>query len=203
LVREGRVSRGSLVKIKNAQVKKGLKGDNEVHVNSRSSVIVTSQEEGGKEDYIKTCTVAELQDNVRASVIAEVVGLFEPKLYPTCPVCNKKVIPAVEGFLCAEHKKVTPGESMLLSFHLDDGTAVIRTVAFGKNAEKLCGLNITEIKSLGTEATESINAFLLGRTIRATGMARDNKNYARLEFAINDVDVEPNPKNLAMKMMEA
>jgi replication factor A1 len=199
LVREGKITRGAEVRIKNSLIKLGKTGEKEVHAGMRSTVIVTSA--GTASAEMEEKSIAELSDGDKISITGEVVSLFEPKLYLVCSTCNRKVIPAPEGYICKDHKLVSPNDSMLLGFHIDDGTETIRAVAFGPTAEKLCGLSIAEIKAQGADANETVSNNLLGRTVRLTGRVKDNKNFARLEFLATDVITEINPREIATKLL--
>jgi len=202
LIKEGKITRGSLLRIKNAQVKLNQKGEKELHVGSRGTIIVTSNGHPIPEfEEIKDAKITDLRDGLRASLLAEVVSLFEPKLYFVCPVCNKKVIPAPEGFLCSEHKQVTPLYNMLISLQLDDGTETMRAIAFGKTAEQICGIAAADIKNT-PDVVETINSRLLGRTIKFVGRAKENKTFARTEFVVTSAELDINAKELAQKMME-
>jgi DNA/RNA endonuclease YhcR with UshA esterase domain len=195
------LKRGQKLRVRGAQVKLNTR-DNipELHVGKYSTLIILQD---AVRQSAKTMKLSELQAGEIVSVLADVVQVREPKLYFVCPTCNKKVIPAPEGFLCPDHKKIIPKENIFCSYVLDDGTATIRAVAFGSTAEEFLGLKIEEIKAAdAVELLERIQARLLGKTILIEGRVKENKNFSCLEIAAYSVNMAPNPKELAVKLME-
>ncbi|MEM2874084.1 MAG: DUF2240 family protein, partial [Candidatus Nanoarchaeia archaeon] len=161
MLKEGKI-RGR-VRIKAAQVKQNKFGGKELHVGSKSSLIVTDSGVDWQKTESKEYKISELQVGETAKIMAEIVKLFPPKSYPVCKSCGKKVIPAPEGFFCSTHKIVVPENRLLLSFYLDDGTEAIRATAFGETAKKICSVVNTEI-TLSLEFLELLQNQLVGRT---------------------------------------
>jgi hypothetical protein len=195
------LKRGQKIKVRGAQVKQNTRDNmSELHIGKYSTLIILQD---AVKQPAKTMKLSELQAGEIVSVLADVVQVREPKLYFVCPTCNKKVIPAPEGFLCPDHKKVMPKENIFCSFVLDDGAATIRAVVFGSTAEEFLGLKIEEIKAVAIpELLEMIQVRLLGRTILTEGRVKENKNFSCLEISANRVNIAPNPKELAAKLME-
>ena len=149
----------------------------------------------------KQINLGKVQAGEIVSVLADIVQIREPKFYFICPHCNKKVIPAPEGFLCPDHKKVTPKENLFCSFVIDDGTAALRAVVFGSAAEDLIVLKLADLKTLDLPALlESIQARLLGRTVLLEGRVKENKNFSTLEIVALRLNLEPNPREIATKL---
>ena len=95
---------------------------------------------------------------------------------------------------------------MLVSIVLDDGTETIRCVAFRNTAENVCGFTAKEGYEILTKDGENIlsarlDEFLLGRQVECIGGAKENKNVAQTEIMLNSVDLNPNPKNIASKLL--
>lgn len=198
LLKDGKI-RGA-VKIKGCQVKQNKMGAKELHVGAKCVVLATGSS-SGESVAINECKISELKVGQQTAVLAEIVKIFPLKMYPVCSKCGKKVIPAPEGFLCSEHKQVTPENRLLLSFYLDDGSGTIRATAFGRDAEKLCSATNSQI-NLSQEFQDLLQTSLLGRTISAGGRVKENKNFDRTEIIIADVNITPDPKAIATKMLE-
>jgi DNA/RNA endonuclease YhcR with UshA esterase domain len=196
------LKRGQKIKVKGAQVKLNTRDSMpELHIGRYSTLNILQD---AVKQAAKTMKLSDLQAGEIVSILADIVQVREPKLYFVCPTCNKKVIPAPEGFLCPDHKKIMPKENVLCSFVLDDGTATIRSVVFGATAEEFLGLKIEEIKTIAVpELLEAIQARLLGKTILVEGRVKENKNFSCLEIAANRINLEPNPKELAANLMES
>jgi len=193
------LKRGQKIKVKGAQVK--LNRDNlpELHIGRYSSLNILQD---AVKLTAKTVTLDKLQAGETISALADVVNVREPRFYFVCPHCNKKVIPAVEGFLCPDHKKVEPKENLFCSFTIDDGNAAVRAVIFGSAAEEMLGLKIADMKTIEVpQLLSTIQARLLGRTILIEGRVKENKNFSTLEIVANKADLDPNPKELASNLM--
>jgi len=209
LLKEGKITNGTIVKIKDAQVKQNNLGNKELHVGSKSMLIADPK---GISIALrpaisaKKIVIRDAKAGESVSMLATVVQVFPPKFYPTCPKCGKKVTVAPEGAICSEHKIVTPVQAMILNFVLDDGTDTLRSVAFKQTAENLCGMSSSEIQEIiakdGPEILqEKIDAFLLGRTVQIEGNIKQNVNFDRIEFAVSNVNLNPSPKDLADQIL--
>ena len=205
LIKDDKLKTGTIVRIRDAQVKQNNLGNIELHVGSRSSVIVdpkgvmivTKSAISAKKTAIRDIKAGET-----VSILGTVVQLFPPKFYPVCPKCGKKVTIAPEGAICSEHKSVTAAQAMILNFVLDDCTDTLRVVAFKQAAENLCGMTSQEIQDVNAKdgpeiLQERIDHFLLGRTILAEGRVKENINFERTELVISNVNLNPNPKELS------
>ncbi|MEM4248412.1 MAG: OB-fold nucleic acid binding domain-containing protein, partial [Candidatus Nanoarchaeia archaeon] len=125
LIKDDKLKTGSIVKIKDAQVKQNNLGNTEIHVGSRSTIILdpkgvsitVKSTRDAKKVFIKDIKAGE-----NVSIFGTVVQVFPPKFYPICSKCGKKVTVAPEGTICSEHKSVTAIQAMILNFVLDDCT---------------------------------------------------------------------------------
>lgn len=195
------LKRGQKIKVRGAQIK--LNRDNlpEIHIGKYSTLNIL--QDSAKTIAAKTTTLDRIQVGETILVLADVVNVKEPKFYFVCPHCNKKVIPAVEGFLCPDHKKVNPKENLFCSFTIDDGNAAIRAVIFGPAAEEMLGLKIADMKMIELpQLLGNIQSRLLGRAILVEGRVKENKNFSTLEIVANRIDLEPNPKEIAIRLMK-
>ncbi len=196
LLKEGKLQ-GS-VRIKGAQVKENKTGGKELHVGGKSVLLVT--EGPANIPSAKESKISELKAGDSYRIMGEIVKIFPPKLFPVCSKCGKKVIPAPEGFLCSEHKQVTPENRLLMSIYVDDGTGVIRAIAFGKFAEKLCQATGMDVNACLTDL-EFMQGKLLGRTVRVEGRVKNNEKFARTELIVSDIDTSPDAKGIATRML--
>ncbi|MGB9675231.1 MAG: hypothetical protein ACPLYW_01375 [Candidatus Nanoarchaeia archaeon] len=195
LLKEGKIK--GKIKIKYAQVKQNAAGMNELHAGNRT---IISFLDSSAECLIPKKTISDLALGQKAEILAEIVKIFPPKWFPICPTCGKKAVLAPEGFVCPIHKVIDPQKRLLISFYLDDGTGVIRASAFGKNAELLWSCTGIECKP-DLEILENLQHALLGKTILAKGTVRKSKISDRLEFAIFEIQPNPNPKDIIVELM--
>jgi hypothetical protein len=192
---------GQKIKIKGSQVK--LNNNRlELHV-GKYGLITVLQTESDAKLVSQNITLDKLEVGEFVTVLADIVDIREPKFYLVCPNCNKKVVPAVEGFLCPEHKQVMPKETLLCSFVIDDGFAAVRAVAFGSVAEKLLGLKIADMKTIESlQLLDTIRTRLLGKTVLVEGRVKENKNLSTFEIIISNINLEPNPREIANNLLQ-
>ncbi|UCD04018.1 MAG: DUF2240 family protein [Candidatus Woesearchaeota archaeon] len=205
LIGQGKIKEGDIIRVKNGYAKKNLRGEREIHLNMNSQIIINPENVKVEVADIKEREVPESKeveikdievgDSIKTRGV--VVQLFDPYFYQMCPECRKRVDDEGE---CEEHGKVEPGTSVVFNFVLDDGTATVRCVSFGKTAQILMGLN-EELDKLSEEnpeeLKEKINNFLLGKEIIVEGIVRENQAYERLEVIINRSRVNIDAKELA------
>jgi hypothetical protein len=87
-----------------------------------------------------------------------------------------------------------------MSIYVDDGTGVIRAIAFGKFAEKLCIATGMDVNACLTDL-EFMQGKLLGRTVRVEGRVKNNEKFARTELIVSDIDTSPDAKGIATRML--
>jgi len=179
-VEKGEIVEGSVVEIINGSMR-----ENELHLGSFSEIKLTNQSiEGIKTGKIfKEKKIAELNNSDYATVRAFIVQSFEPKFFYVCPSCRKKAVQEGDGFICAEHGKVTAEKRALLNVILDDGTETIRTVAFH---DTLPNIGITDLENIEQLIMQREN--LLGKEMLFHGAVRNNKFFNTPEFIIERVE---------------
>lgn len=204
-----KITTGSILKIKYGFSKQSNLGSPELHISTKGTLILDPKGvkiEATSRAAAQKKTIANLAPNDFASVLATAVQIYPVKSYSVCPQCGKKVVIAPEGAMCLEHKTVTPSKAMILNLVLDDGTDTLRAVAFKETAEKLCGLKMPEVEEILAKdgqiiLQDRINDFLLGREIDIEGRVKHNVNFDRVELMISTVNLDPNPKQIALSML--
>jgi len=205
-----KVNEGDIVKIKSGYIKEN-NGQKEIHMNDKGIIMVNPS--GESVQAVKQ-TVAPRPEAIRKKIaelnetssnvelFGTVVQTFEPRFFEVCPMCNKRAKPIEGSFFCEEHKKVEPNYSYVLNLVLDDGTETIRAVFFRDQLDKL--LNKTHGQVLGYKNNnaefEPVKNDLLGKQIIIKGRTTKNQMFDRLEFMVNDVNPEPNPKEEIQKI---
>lgn len=176
LIERGEIIEGSIVEIINGSMR-----ENELHLGSFSEIKITNQQIGevktGK--IFKEKSIAELKTSDYATIKAFIVQSFEPKFFYVCPSCRKKAVQEGDGFICAEHGKVTAEKRALLNVVIDDGTETIKTVAFH---DTLPNMGITDLDNIEQLITQREN--LLGKEMLFHGAVRTNKFFNTPEFII-------------------
>ncbi|OMO73340.1 Nucleic acid-binding protein [Corchorus capsularis] len=72
------------------------------------------------------------------------VDIINGWFYESCPKCRIKLMPKNGKFTCDDDDTVTPEFVMQLNLIIQDETAKIEAVMFGRQAEKLVGLPLTK-----------------------------------------------------------
>ena len=179
---------GNIVKINNAYSKVNNKNYTELHLGSKSQLIINPKNETVPEIKINMTssrkTIKDLQPNDFVEVYGTIVEVFEPKFYQACPVCNRKVLFNNDFFNCQEHNKVEPKSVPIVNIVLDDGTGNVRMVCFRDVAEKIIG----KVQS-GFDVVKHENK---GRQIAVKGKVSKNEMFARTELIASSIeDLDP------------
>src|SRR3989344_1779635 len=189
------VNEGDILLVRNGYVREN-NGFKEVHLNKSSSIQLNPENEFVGNVFInlqkrlqkKKIKDLKLGDNV--SIVGTIVQLFEPKFYPACPECNKKLTLNGDKYKCDVHGNVKENFNPILNLFFDDGTDNIRVVAFRDNVSKILKLDDKEVLNL----KEDINKFsdarerLLGSQIIINCKVVRNDMFDRLEFITNSVE---------------
>ena len=181
LIETGKISEGIVVEILN-----GAMRENELHLGSFSELKISSEtiDSVNMEKVFRVKNISELKTSDNVKIRAFVVQSFDPKFFYVCPSCRKKVIPEGNGYLCAEHGKVTGEKRALSNVILDDGTESIRAVAFHDNLAKL---GLTEFEN--PEELLKQRESLIGKEMFFSGSVRSNKMFNTPEFTIEGAEI--------------
>lgn len=207
-IKNGKITEGDIVRIKDANVKQNNYGGKELHLNVRSFVSVNPKglEIKASSPVTNKKTISDISAGESVAVMGLIVKVFPPRFYYACKECGKKVALTPEGSFCLQHNKTEAEQNMLVSLIIDDETDTIRCVAFRQTAETVCGFTAKEGYDIVTKDGENaltarLEEFLLGRIAECYGQARENKNVSQLELIINSIDLNPNPKDMAVKLL--
>ncbi|MBI4018422.1 MAG: DUF2240 family protein [Candidatus Aenigmarchaeota archaeon] len=176
-------------------VREGLYGS-EIRMGRYGSIVKT-QEEVKVADITRKyerSSIAQLRENQYKQLRAALLQVFEGNVfYEICPKCSARV-KEESNFKCDEHGEVEPDHALVVSGIIDDGTANMRAVFFGENAEKVLGYRTDEARRAFMRKMDRAAVFdrvQLGREFLLEGAVRRNKVFDRLEFVVSGVrDVE-------------
>ncbi len=185
LIEKGEIKNGSVIEIANGSMR-----DSELHLGSFSEFKLSDEvlENLKTERIIKEKKISEFRISDSVSSRAFIVQAFEPRFFHVCPECRKKVVSGADGFICAEHGKVSPEKRALINIVLDDGTESTRAVLFHDN---LSDIGITELEN--PEKLINQKEDLLGKEMIFSGTVRMNKFFNNPEFIIDgakEVDLD-------------
>lgn len=178
LIEKGDVVKDSIIEIVNGNMR-----DNELHLGSFSEFKKSDEvfEKVQTERVVKEKNIVDFRIGDSSKTRAFIVQSFEPRFFYVCPECKKKVVSGAEGFICAEHNKITPDKRALINIVLDDGTETIRAVLFHEQIPKI---GITELDD--SEKLLNQREDLLGKEMIFCGDVRNNKFFNNVELIVED-----------------
>ena len=177
-------------------------GRKEIHLNDRSQLLINPKGEIVNEVNVELRKgnrkeIKELNENDNdAELLGTIVQVFDIKFYEICPKCGKRAKPNVDLFECRDHGNVIPAYAYVLNAVLDDGTETIRCVFFRNVADKLLNMAPEQLLKFRNEPAEfeAKKNDLLGTIIKVNGRANKNSMFNRIEFIVQQVDINPNPE---------
>jgi replication factor A1 len=202
---------GSVIKVSGGLAKENQRGYAEVHVNDRSHLIINpvgitfgevkqmQQRAAATRKEIKSL----IDGDENIELLGTVVQVFDPRFFEVCPTCNGRAKDPGDGkFVCEKHGVVNPEYAFVMNVFLDDGTDNIRCVLFRQQAERLLGKTIDQLLPLrqSPELFDPIKTELLGQIVKLVGRAKKNTFFDRLEFNVQMVFLNPDPKEEIAKM---
>ena len=176
-------------------------GRKEIHLNDRSQLLINPKGETVSEVNAEIKgnrkEIKDLNENDNdVELLGTIVQVFDIKYFETCPRCGKRAKPSAALFECTEHGNVIPAYAYVLNAILDDGTETIRCVFFRNQVERLLNLNQEQVLRFKQEPAdfEAVKNELLGTITKVVGRSNKNSMFNRLEFVVNNVDINPNPE---------
>lgn len=191
--RLGFLNRGDVIRLKGVYVKDSRNSSLELHVNSRSLVVVNPPGESVevKERELKRRRINEIADDDSfVELLATVIEVFDLRFFEVCPNCGKRARMQENVFVCSSHGAVAPSYSYVLNAFLDDGTGSVRTVFFGKSARQFLRREDGELLSfrLSPESFEPVKTEALGSFVKVGARVSRNEMYGRIELVANSVE---------------
>ncbi len=191
-VENNEIKEGVVVKIRNGYIKEN-NGYKELHVGNLGQIELSDESIEVKEVRADSTRkqIKDLEENdMNVSVMGTIVQLFEPKFFPTCVDCRKKVIGEGDKFRCEEHGVIKPEYVPVLNFFFDDGTENIRCVAFREQANSVLGLEKEKVLELKDDVSgfEEIKNNILGKQVLVVGRIVKNNMFDRIEMIVNRVE---------------
>lgn len=202
----GKLEPNTIIKVSGGMAKDNNRGFVEVHVNERSHVIINPQgiTLGEVKTFQRPASVRKeikaLQDgDENVELLGTIVQVFDPRFFEICPTCNSRARENEAGsgvFVCEKHGAVKPEYAFVMNVFLDDGTENIRCVLFRQQAERLLSKTIADLLPFrqAPEQFEPVKTELLGQIVKLVGRAKKNTFFDRLEFNVQLVFPNPDPK---------
>lgn len=207
---------GSVIKVSGGFAKDNNRGYAEVHLNDKSHLIVNPAGITLGEVKVLQPRAAAVRKEIKAlqendenvELLGTIVQVFDPRFFEICPTCNGRAREQEQGsgvFNCEKHGAVKPEYAFVMNVFLDDGTDNIRCVLFRQQAERLLGKTIEQLLPLrqSPEQFDPVKTELLGQIVKLVGRAKKNTFFDRLEFNVQLVFPNPDPKEELAKMQPA
>ena len=160
-------------------------------VEKTSEKVLVSASVPAFEKRYERSSISELEEGNSREIRAALLQVFESNpFYEVCPKCETRLKNEDGNFRCDKHGIVEPSYNIVVSGVADDGSDNIRIVLFGKNAEKLLGLGVEELRKI-FEAEKKISSLFrkieLGKDFLFTGRVKRNNFFDKLEFMADDI----------------
>ncbi len=208
MVENGTLSEGDVVEVVEGVVKKNVYGGLEIGLPKYSQI---KKIEGGKPMLELPTTISSKRIDIKNAeegfyeIHGNFVQLFNTNpLFQLCPTCKSSLEKKDDDYVCKEHGKVQPDNTMIISGIIDDGTSSLRTVFFREQAQNFSELEPSVLMSMSQdEALNLIKENVLGKEVVLSGRIRKNKLFDNLEFVVNDVkelDVDSESKRLIREL---
>jgi ssDNA-binding replication factor A large subunit len=219
-----KLEKGDTIRIKEGNLKQGIKGDLEIHIKDLGSLEVSDKRNVGSstnESLNNTSIQAqEIRDKIirkricelRDGEIVEIRGIItkiqsKTPVYRACPKCFRKVSKQGDKWLCPKDGNIDePTFRVLYSLTLDDGTATIPCTLSGKPGEDLLEMRISDmLPGIDDETVDNRSIFskILGTEIILVGRCFPNRNLNlnKREFRVTKV-IRPDPRTEAKILLE-
>jgi hypothetical protein len=140
----------------------------------------------GSSDRVPIKSISPGIYEIKGTIIDVVKGNF---IFYTCPTCGGKAVRGYEPsdgavkYECSEHGKVDAEPAMVVSFVVDDGTDMLRVVAFRNVAESLATTKVGDIEKLSVdERFAVVSGSMVGKEYIIHGTVKKNTSFDRLEM---------------------
>lgn len=215
MVEEKTLNLGDIIQVSGAFANENMYGDVELSIGKYGKIFPINEEAEGagiefpsveelavflspKTGRVPIKNLSPGQFEIKAAILDVVKSRF---LFNTCPKCGGKVVGGAGGFTCNTHGAVEPKPEMVVSFIADDGTGILRIVAFRDVAEKIGGVTAVELDKMGEdERHEKLIGSMVGKEYIIFGNVKKSKQYDRMEMIANridDIDLKGESERLA------
>ena len=201
MIKQEKIKKDSVIEIKNADVRGGTV--REIHLSSDAVIELSDK----KIDAVKITReilplrkISDLKAGERTSIKANIVQMFQPNFFLTCPECGMKVSYEGDKATCLKHGIIVPKKRALMNLVLDDGSDNIRSLIFNETISKLLKIeeeNISELKDSSLFLTKK--DIILGTELLFSGRTRKNVMFNRNEFIVNYLN-EIKPEELIKEL---
>lgn len=204
MIGNGTLSEGFVIEVSGGDVKKNIYGGLEVRLPKYSQIRKVEDDKSIPEAQAK---ISSQRIDIRNAaegfyeIHGNFVQLFNTNpIFRLCPTCRTGLEKTDKGYVCKEHGKVEPINTMIISGIVDDGTSSIRAVFFRDQAQEFSGIEPSVLMSMSQdEGLNLIKESVLGKEVVLSGKIRKNKLFDNLEFVVDDVknlDIESESKRL-------
>ncbi len=195
---------GQIIKIEGAYTKQGLNNSVDLNLGWSSRILLEPIidfeipelkffESSVKKEVEKTQVNKLSEGDLFKELTGTIISLNKSKLlFNVCPQCKGKVLEEDGVFSCEKCGSISPEQRLVSAIELDDGSGVIKCIAFGDLTEKLLGVTKEDLlKELKLkDAEEIINDLkdnLIGRQITISGNVKKNNLTEELDFIIREI----------------
>jgi replication factor A1 len=204
LVEDDIIKLGDIVQISGAYAQENIYGDVEISLGKYGEIFdVTAEAEGSdiefpsaeemSKNFLKVddnrMSISEVKPG-KAKIKGTVIDVIKSGfIFNVCPKCGKKATEESGKFICESHGEITPDPKMYISFMVDDGTGILRSVAFRDVAESISGVSSNDLsKDSVDERYQKVSGNVVGKEYILDGNVKRNTRYDRFEIVVNKAE---------------
>jgi len=204
LIEDDILKLGDIVQISGAYAQENIYGDVELSLGKYGEIFdVTAEAEGSDIGFpsaeemsknflnsggnrVHISEVKPGKAEIKGTVIDVIKSGF---IFNVCPKCGKKVSEESEKFTCEVHGEIKPEPKMYMSFMVDDGTGILRSVAFRDVAESISGISAEELSKMNLDERHNrVSGNVVGKEYILDGNVKKNTRYDRFEIVLNKAE---------------
>jgi len=187
------IKEGTALELKGVNSRKGLNGL-ELHSNSNTEITENKEIEGLEglcEKVFPLIEINKVVEGKRFMVKGTIKELNKTKLlFNVCPECGKSIKEEERKFFCDSCGQILkPKKRFVVSFELEDETGEMKTMVYGKKAEKIIEQKKDEIikrldEIILDEVIEELNEKIKGKEISFLTRAKINSFTGETELVL-------------------
>lgn len=193
------LEKDTIVKVLSAYVRMN-QGRKELHLNDSSKLILNPPGETigdvsfAAREFERKKIVELQQDIPNVELLATVVGIDALRFFEIDPITKKRARLQRDQYVVDGNVIEKPDYSYVMNLVLDDGSGNMRAVCFGDLVEKCLNVDKQQLIALREQPElQTLKDVLPGTIVKVKGRVKKNQLFDRLEFAVQDIDLKPDP----------
>ncbi len=199
LIEDRDIDEGNIVRVLDAYSREGLRGP-ELHLGWRGRILVEEEKDLEEIEIVERdvprVSINDITEEGLYEIRGMLIHLYDRRpLYHACPICKRGTRQEGTEYVCENCGKIEPEPRLVVSGMIDDGTANIKVVFFGKAAEDLLKTKAKELEESIQRDPEIFNIKkeeVVGKEYILSGKTNIDDFTGQTEFRVGRInDVNP------------